>query len=1431
MSSSILKRPNLRLRNAERRLRSSSFLVSLDHERGNLWLFLSKKEIEENGQEAIARADADLRCSGCRPAVPVGSTVKAFDLLERNAQLRKLFISAVLALIGRTFQETVSAIPLNARTFFVPRSRSSRTSHLVTALPTDSVTSLVCSVNVELYPDGLVWITTDSKPCATAKQLSNILDNNEADGLHTSLDVWLAPFGRLAKYVHPESTTQSPQLLSPSTAANQLLLAPAEDSMLAAKSKIWKRSVCSWLATYGLDTIDLDNDRWLSVEVLVKPSMNQGQDCSATGPDMQDQYRVENLLWPSSLCVTRAEHSQEKVEINLTEKAPPSDPLKFAEDWYNDTGSRTDAIGKRKAARIARQLQQDQAKSREIVAEEEIVDSLNVFPRSYQDNTVISGIYPTPPDGTLSQATPGPPLEPSIDTPEDTDSALHVDRQDTTGSQDHSVGLFGGGQATANIAATSYDEDLFEDSGGADFVAEGITDEPDWDFFNEPDKGSVQTGDVPMEDAPDVVFVQTREGETKAEDPVLDNAMDLGQHVEDRETPQAPGKDDKNRDSPSRPKLRSTGASPPITSSRAQNASYSRPTNNLISSTEDSLRISDLQNRDGTPEKNQIQDEQFGSYKTVPAGKSGSLRDNKYGASGRFWFGTGDDDRNEFKEAATQSVTCTVPRFPPKYKPTSKQIRDPAVGKEAAGSRKGLYRRLSNQSSTSSDFTSDSLDSYPLLETTTTDRSGPGAGEEVRTSNSVDVQIDERSANQSVSDSFDLLELLQTDASEWPIINLLDCPLPIEDFAQNISSEEYLKVIQLTVDQITQSSLQACLEPGCVKQSAFVLQSVSEGMQRTVFGCDLLSVQELAATPEPVIGKIQTPRIQMKRDNESLQALTSILPFWEAFSLEPADGGKDVQAICIYPDQASSSQSAKIFLSRIETAYSSCHLGSHGRSTTSPISDGLLPWKFEDDSSMQSLAQACEAAGKAMTSDIKPGTTFIVYIINPFPIQQPHAKFNICAAFLHLLTSYVKSKPTSSPQDVDIALQIVPLTFVQRPETVLIASQRAYTRLAIEVYNRCPPVKRTNDFAACGSAVKLACPATKQLTFTLSDVAESPLRIEEKLLHVAYCQTADERWIAASWSDSFGQLALTMTYCLYHQDAIACRQRVEIMREIWETSLDIVKATEQGRKYRWRLVVVKDCPIEPNELNEWNVMVQSQVAETASNISLMAVTHVTIGTRPMLKLKAGSSTASTSIQYATAGSQSTPQQGNAVTGTPVSTPTNSQPVLSPEQLMFSAPTPASTSASLANALTPPAAEHAFDIDTDSILVNPDDESEYLLLPPTRSINNSHSILDHRPAKQSAYLFQRMCPTQSTHQGWLGVGVDVNLIQTTPSQLLQANSSEEKSDGALLKDLLSQYRGLITIAKTRGMIAGRDRILLPWHLETSMRACKVLSELV
>jgi len=159
----------------------------------------------------------------------------------------------------------------------------------------------------------------------------------------------------------------------------------------------------------------------------------------------------------------------------------------------------------------------------------------------------------------------------------------------------------------------------------------------------------------------------------------------------------------------------------------------------------------------------------------------------------------------------------------------------------------------------------------------------------------------------------------------------------------------------------------------------------------------------------------------------------------------------------------------------------------------------------------------------------------------------------------------------------------------------------------------------------------------------------------------------------------------------------------------------------------------------------------------------------------------------------------------------VSTPQAS--TTSPDQTTMATPTPGGTAI---NAPTPP--EHNFDpnAETDLLLSDPIEGTWSVIL--SYGINQAPSILEARPALASGYLLKRRGVTDADNV----VALEVNIIYTA------VISPSERQ--ALLKEVLGQYKDLVTLAKTRGMV---DPVacVLPWHIATAMKGQQALSLLM
>ena len=314
---------------------------------------------------------------------------------------------------------------------------------------------------------------------------------------------------------------------------------------------------------------------------------------------------------------------------------------------------------------------------------------------------------------------------------------------------------------------------------------------------------------------------------------------------------------------------------------------------------------------------------------------------------------------------------------------------------------------------------------------------------------------------------------------------------------------------------------------------------------------------------------------------------------------------------------------------------------------------------------------------------------------------------------LDLFKSYATSPQEQSKTLPEIVPQLIPLSMIATIDTIILPSQKDLLWTALEIYNRCPAEKKSTAYpASIEPAALLNDSGSKAITFSLSASKAMPTQSQSGTLHLAYAITKDERWVAATWTDSCGSRSLTMPYCLQSEpgEPLQSRQLLDVIKEMWEISLDILTPLPSPG----RLIVCRIGHMSHAEMSAWMLYyLQSSSSVPASSRTRLIL--LTADHSPRFRLTRPSTTQAPLRQRVTQqpGSQNTPTSAsfpfpsnNSINyGTPVSTPTPSgyQSVLSPEQtatggtpggVSSMTPTPSGTTGSQQVAAPSPAANGA-----------------------------------------------------------------------------------------------------------------------------------------
>ncbi|KAF3936999.1 hypothetical protein ABW19_dt0209268 [Dactylella cylindrospora] len=554
-----------------------------------------------------------------------------------------------------------------------------------------------------------------------------------------------------------------------------------------------------------------------------------------------------------------------------------------------------------------------------------------------------------------------------------------------------------------------------------------------------------------------------------------------------------------------------------------------------------------------------------------------------------------------------------------------------------------------------------------------------------------------------------------------------------------------------------------------------------------------------ADTPDGLtpLFKIGAPHVHVHRNaalpNGAVELLPPALQFWDTFGLAPHSGPKDLLMACVFPKESGLANAARVYIDSVSSTYENCRLGESLNLKTSQIADGLhgVPLaqgqeKVQNLDEKTILRRYCEGIsrlGETLVEIEDELQNVVLFIVNPF--NAPSSFLDICVAFHNLKKTYVNAFNSSLrvfPNN--IILQIVPIKNLAGQDGFSVQTHNQSIRCALEVYERCTQtiqdhLSQTFPQETYSPALVLTKQPPKFIAFKVSSDPSPAILQENMCLHMAYAQSLDERWVSVSWGDDCGEIKEIANFCLGIPGTMVLRSFDDICREIWAVTNKIISK----KRIHWRISLVKIGAIDEEEIEVWTKL---------SNDCAIANTLTIFSSDPSPPMTFKSSVASL-----------LPQAFNGqahLVGTPGATPQSA--TVSPDQFGAS---------SQGGALTPgdtPAPE----IDNDIALVDFTDETWGAIL--HHPLNNSDSTVKIRPALASGYLIKRTGPNETDKPALLAV----SLIRVGQRNAVGASTASpvSKSNEDVLREILAQYRGLVTLAQHFGVI---DMIkeVLPWHI--------------
>uniref|UniRef100_A0A093VL25 Mediator of RNA polymerase II transcription subunit 13 n=1 Tax=Talaromyces marneffei PM1 TaxID=1077442 RepID=A0A093VL25_TALMA len=1369
------------------------------------------------------------------PARSIGAGVNAprsGDAYANSMAIYASFITAMAGTIGLQLVKRHNAIPLGARTFYTAVERSFYDNPIISDANVESIPALT-TLRIELTQAGKIVVALH-----TVRQdgISRLKEPGTVEistaNIQNNMDVWLAPNGTVARLITvnmAQSAVFAPKQAKSEGAARQIT---------EAKQRVWKATVLEWLNNVGLPVDHPEDEHWVEVEVsepfyarLAAEHLRQMDDSQSSSP-------LKRILWPSRYCFRRSKIASS----SITEKIPQlaydgEEPLHFAETWLETATSRHEKP-KDNSSNIQKRSQNEAISG---TIKFEVPEKIESLARviHYPDLQNASSVYPTPPDGALA---PGiNPMHSDTLGPDGQDIGLsHTPAGETPMKQQENVRKASSDNPSfehmnvmevgTGLYDTNDDDELFSGMNDKDFGSKGITD-ADFSFFDDDDDDEMNDflndkpepepaqHDVLQPNPDDLIDVPVAQAEIQRdqlapEDNVFE--QDEMQQSNDVEA-SALSTVDTKQPSPTPPNatLREP-ALPPL--EHIINAPLS-PTDikQMLFSNKD--KTGQDERRRASASSNPGFEKKQSRYNAISF-KRGLTLDQKYANAGRFFF-TANKDNNE--------NSGTIPGIPTIGFPSWRRSGHRGSVDEVNTSRQiGSEQHMQRTDSASSDESSldssddDSEDETSPFRLATLKRKRPLSEAEKSTTSSMEKLsiTSEVESHVSKEDTSIFLGNFFSVFTDWSLVGYFSAK---QSQVSPVTSrkEDQMQVAQLMVDQLTQSSLSHKiegwesdpeLEYEALGLPTFLDDSTSLGENDRLDLKSYVTIHDIAQTttetpsarPTPQrrevkgsITKIAPSHLRIHRGRDFLEVLSTSMPFWETFGLEPASGRKDVSAYCICPEFAK--EEADAFMTRLGLLYSGCNLGKHVKGDMfETIDEGIGLWNIaKGDSSyartMQALRGLCEDLASALSKAPQTGENFVIYIINPF--SHGAAFVDICSSFLHLFHKYVGDvdKNQDKSQLNELVLQIVPLDFVFSPTSMVVPPQSQYLNLALEVYTRCPPKDSSHGIIGYAPPVVLADAVPKAINFRVTSEHFSPFQ-EGRCLHVAISRSVDQRWISVAWTNNSGSCQISMSYCVRARGSNVNRIISEVRQEIWEATKDLMERTQT----RWKVLLVRTEPIDQEEIDAW-----TGFAERYNQAKALPVELIIFSANIAPGLRLEPSTTHFSVNTI-----------NPLTSTPVATPYGGVP--SPDQL--GAATPASggqgpTTTNYNTAMTPTDTPPVLaEADSDAVLIDACEESWAVIL--SHRLNNSAYLTDYKPALVSGYLLRRKGVNDS--QGV--TAMSLNLVYTSRPPALHE---------AVLREALINYRDLSTLARAKGTLHVQHNTL-PWHIATAVKGQELLS---
>ncbi|KAI0386373.1 mediator complex subunit 13 C-terminal-domain-containing protein [Hypomontagnella monticulosa] len=1314
------------------------------------------------------------------------------------------FISAALSAVSSGFCANTGAIPLSSRIMLLSRT-----------IYNDYITTpaILASLRIYLTTTGSLVVSFALSP---AEGIVNLSENLGHSLPSLGVTVLAAPLGMFA--------TCHPTTISETTATEGSFGQSPDTQVVRLRSERddgpWRHICAKFLQARHIPaSFCAPSQNWIGLQRMRRKPTEQSVDGKRT-----PLVGAPSISWPASLCFckmfSRLAIGGESGDQSASQPEQNFDSLKVAKQWFLGASERDETLANNKKEREAA-IARDNS-----LADGQTQRTTALSPLTLQRPSNAGpppGLYPTPPDGVQNIVGATPSMDGTASSPGNNVTATAIGDDATRNASSYGDHWENTEAKRERVSASFESENLFGELGPDMFGDNDIT-EADFNFFDEQptdmDLGSL--------DLPDISNT--------------DSSLDLSVNPQGAQEPQLKpgGQDIRSTDvvpSPTfaKPELRHARSSlgegaRRQEASRLQLGGMKRSASPFNPDTVFKRIKASINNGTAVQKNSRINASPHSSiFDKVGFGPCLTAVDSKYEGSGRF-------DYSIEKSEEAKSSNLDGP-------PTTDYLRRHARGRKALKEPPGKVGQslirvpktqvLSSNRASPSNLEEAHSDADELSLISDQDDSSYDSDEPLSPVKSLSVRrrlIDDDGESLATSfrelESVDLsspylpLELPQTCKSEadLPLTKYFADPEP-PLLSYSLPDDQLIMAAQILTDQFSTctrfvdaipQSLESRIDRR--RQLTSLTRRLIQDIKSSLPPClataaeyqfrPFIELQDVPLLGQPTrmqprpadqmrpsnLFQIPSPHFELRRYDSKLSVLPSAVTFWESLGLGPSPGNKDINAICIFPDHEGLRDDMLVFTDRMRSIYESLKLGSFNRlPTASGVENGMFPFPVEKEAmpinkSSQSLRPSLSNCAvkicRALASMAVEEMNFVIFFV--YPPDVTGSIVECCNVFNHIFEGFkrllsAKKQPIAN----DLALQLVPLDFVASSSSVAMPSPFEFSRLAMETYDRCAQF----GGSVPSPAIMLEQPPPRIIDFKLTTNPSASLLHENTCLHIAYAQSIDGRWISAAWTDNRGSQQMTASYCLGRKGKSLSRPIADVTAEIWEATRDFISAW----KVHWRIIIAKCGTMEQSEIELWSNLAQG---ESRASISL---TLVAVDTDPSMQLLPPAvkvSNNALSVFYTT----------------PVSTPQGS--MVSPEQ-SGNPPTPMREN--VGTSAPTPGLDNTSESDGDATLTEVSDQTWGAVL--SHRLNNSTSLTELNPALISGYLVKRGGARIEDPP----LIMEVNIVH---------NEGNPRAYESLLREMLTYYRGLGTLARARGMV-DKETDIRPWHIAAAEKAVKAL----